>query len=180
MKIVVYTISGCCLAVLFLFTFAVPNVSLFYQSSNNQYSQVALLRGGLYSDLRVSRWAEKELAIMLYQKPPLDDSVVPSWRQLRNSFSSNFATDDFFKKLNSIMFYQHLIKMGQHTLFAPIFDTVVLESNFGMQWLVQTQGLLTFRSTSSEKTVQVVFTMEIKVDQLSGELTFSRGWMRAA
>ncbi len=160
------------LMLIFFFSFA-PSTDLFYQTPDKHLQKVVVNRNLAISDRNIALWSEREVSRMLNMTPPIEQEVEPAFEQLVNSFVSRDAAGQFFLELNKIKFFDHLISQKQHTIFAPTQETVVLARWKDEVWILQTKGLLTFRSSEEESTIKLILQMNIKIDKRSGKKRFS-------
>jgi len=155
-----------------------PSRALYYLNTQEQWQSVELQHSSGISDRNIALWAERELSRMLNMRPPTEQQTEPAYEQLLASFIDHKTASRFFVELNKIEFFDHLIDNKQHTIFAPTQETVVVTQWNDELWIIQTKGLLTYRSTKRESSIKLIFQMNIKIDKRSGKKRFSSGRLK--
>jgi len=155
-----------------------PSRQLYYLNTNDRWQLVDLKINNAISDRNIALWSERELSRMLNMSPPVEQQTEPAFKQLMASFMNHQTASQFFIELNKINFFEHLVEQKQHSIFAPTQATVVVSKWNQELWIIQTKGLLTFRSSEGESTFKLIFQMNIKIDKRSGKKRFTSGRLK--
>ncbi|MDQ7048761.1 MAG: hypothetical protein Q9M92_04165 [Enterobacterales bacterium] len=155
-----------------------PSRQIYYLNADDHWQPVDLKVNSAISDRNIALWSERELSRMLNMPPPIEQQTEPAFRQLMASFMDHHTASQFFIELNKVDFFEHLVEQKQHSIFAPTQATVVVSKWNQEFWIVQTKGLLTFRSTKGESTIKLIFQMNIKIDKRSGKKRFASGRLK--